>query len=250
MEREEKIIAYILGELTPSERVEFDLLLEQDSTLQKELKAYTEAISSLDKVGNELPSENLNERFDSFLSMEIKDQKGNGSSKVRKLQPLKWMSIAASILVAGFFVNQSMQSTTTLNESTGINPAWTQTVSTGKTSQRIQAINEIAKVKELDLDVIEAIKSVIYNDQSSNVRLAAVESLSNYIEQEEVKEVLIEALNTIETPIVKIEIINILTQNEDEKAKDTFEKMLAKDDLNETVRKELHTNIRKLETII
>ena len=248
MNREEKIIAYLLGELDPKDEIQFETSLQNDPELQLELDAYKNSLDALDKVGNELPSSHMASNFESFLSSEI-EKSSTLKPKIIQLSAIKWMGIAASILLAGFFLNQFMNSDSTLNQVESINPEWMQTVSTGKTSERIQAINEVSQETNLDLNVLEAIKDVVYNDQSSNVRLAAVESLGNYVHQSEVKELLIEALQNIETPIVKIEIINILTQNKDEKAKDTFEAMLTKTDLNDAVRNELHSNIRKLEQI-
>ena len=250
MEREEKIIAYLLGELSLADKMEFEKSIVGDKALESELNAYAEAMNALDKTAAEKPSENLNTRFDSYLNLEIQKSKQESNSVIRFIPAAKWMGIAASILVAGFFLSQFPGNNVTSTNSDTINPEWMQTVSTGKTSQRIQAIHEVVQENTLDDNVLEAIESVVYNDPSANVQLAAVESLSSYVHQEEVKDLLINALQNIETPIVKIEIINILTQNKKVEAKETFEAMLNKSDLNKSVEQELHTNIRKLETII
>ncbi|NNE25392.1 MAG: hypothetical protein HKN09_00990 [Saprospiraceae bacterium] len=248
MEREEKIIAYLLNELNTEERADFESAMHADPELKQAFLSYQTSLSSLDKLAAETPSIELKRKFESFLKNEIAKPQAH-QNNLRILSPLKWMGVAASILLAGFFLNQFIQDAPTNSDFNTINPEWIQTVSTGKTSERIQAIHEITDKNDLDPTILKAIEEVMYNDQSSNVRLAAVESLGQYVHQSEVQLMLIEALQKIETPIIKIEIINTLTQNKDDKAKDTFEAMLAKNDLNDAVRNELHTNIRKLENI-
>ena len=82
-------------------------------------------------------------------------------------------------------------------------------------SERIKTIrvNYNAADENLDQEVIKLLLNVLQNDPSSNVRLAAVESLTSMINNDEVRTILVSHLVVEKDAAVKLAIISSLGQN-------------------------------------
>ena len=79
-------------------------------------------------------------------------------------------------------------------------------------SKRYVAATEIVNSKQIDKEVVDALTACLNNDPNTNVRLAALESLSIFYKEPLVKKRLIESLNKQTDPIVKMTLIDVLTK--------------------------------------
>ncbi|MFY8128122.1 MAG: HEAT repeat domain-containing protein [Chitinophagaceae bacterium] len=79
-------------------------------------------------------------------------------------------------------------------------------------SKRYNAAIEIVQAKEIDKEVINALTNCLNNDPNTNVRLAALESLSTFYKEPLVKKKLLESLGKQKDPIVKMSLIDVLTK--------------------------------------
>lgn len=87
---EERINRYLHGEMTPEEEAQFESDLKNDDQLRQQAESMAQMVKAMDAVGAERDKEMI-------LKMK--------SSSVRKAQPVRWLSIAASfalILTVGY----------------------------------------------------------------------------------------------------------------------------------------------------
>ena len=197
----------------------------------------------------ELPSTDSKNKFDALLKSEM--NKNQSTSSTTRTIWLWGFLIAAAVFILAFLtINQQSSSIEEEPEQYFAiefdASNFYHQVNLPRTSNRIAAINTLEDQPHLDSDIIMALKSVLYEDESINVKLTVVESLSGYIEQEDVKQLLLQALNDQESPIIRISIINTITGHQIDNAIPEFEKLLEKNDLEDVVKDELHAGLIKL----
>jgi len=90
---------------------------------------------------------------------------------------------------------------------------------------------------------------VLQVDQSSNVRLAAVETLSNYTDNENVRSGLISIITSETDAFVKIAILNALGRHNNEEVKRTLESITNDESQQKFIIDEAHLQLIKLDKI-
>ena len=83
-ENEERITRYLHGEMTPKEEAIFEEDLANDDTLRRQAEAMARAVKGMETVGGEQ---------DKLMVEKMKVANG------KKLAPVWWMSIAASLII-------------------------------------------------------------------------------------------------------------------------------------------------------
>lgn len=78
--------------------------------------------------------------------------------------------------------------------------------------ERITAAEQAYDLKNTDNDIVDALVKTMNTDPNTNVRLAALESLSRFHREPYVKKQLVASLKTQKDPIVQIELIQLLTK--------------------------------------
>ncbi|MEY2638567.1 MAG: hypothetical protein RIR90_49 [Bacteroidota bacterium] len=79
-------------------------------------------------------------------------------------------------------------------------------------SQRYAAASAVAEYKKTDRDIVQALVKTMNNDPNSNVRLAALDALSQFSREPYVKQQLLKSLSTQKDPIVQVALIELLTR--------------------------------------
>ena len=255
MNQENKIISYVLGELSPYDKTAFESELRNNQDLRKEVDVYTEMMEGLGDMPTAYPSKRLKDRFDTMLVHEMSQIAQKPQPRIFNIQVkyYKMIAVAASVMLFGFWLGSFLNSGSVdgmnhslANEELLDRDQMIHLVNQQKTSQRISGVNMITQAEKLDDELIKTLKEVLYTDPSANVRLAAVESLSFYSHQKEVKELLQTALLEVDIPIVRISIIGYLTGMGEQSTVPHFEKLLDDQDLDRSVRDELHAGIVRL----
>ncbi|NJO91693.1 MAG: HEAT repeat domain-containing protein [Chloroflexia bacterium] len=113
-------------------------------------------------------------------------------------------------------------------------------------SQRIKAVNYTEEIQSPSNETIEALINTLETDPSSNVRLAAVYSLSRFKSNKLVKEAFINTLNKQDDPMVQIVIINLLVEMEDVNAVEKLKELLKNKDLHEEVKTQAELGVKIL----
>ncbi|UWX55191.1 zf-HC2 domain-containing protein [Maribacter litopenaei] len=113
-------------------------------------------------------------------------------------------------------------------------------------SKRIQGVNYIEEFSEPDEDILRALTDRMLLDENTNVRMAAVEALSNFTTSELVKMAFVDALEKEKNPSVQIAIIKNLVRIQEKMASEPMKKLLEKEDTQPFIKEEIKKGLPQI----
>ena len=246
---DEEIIAWLANEVDEDKKTEIARWVETSAEAQKRVAELQELENALSvSLDHEPPVEML---------FTFREQ--IAAERELSARQFRWYQAAAAVvlMVAGFgtgrltvnttgpaveFVDlkhevqvlQQMVMMTTLREHTA--------------SERLQVINSIEAFPSTpDTDLIGTLVQTMDNDESPNVRFAAVQALGRYMKEESVRTQMIRSLGDQDDPLVQIALINLLVQAEEKAAIASLHKIAANENVPSEVR---HTAEMALDILI
>ena len=173
--------------------------------------------------------------------------------------PAAGLAWAVLLLVVGFVAGRSVNST---------NPADTQmaklqseladtrrlvTISLlqqQSASERLQAIAQATawsmSEQHADPKILAALMHTLHSDNSVDVRLAAVDALGRYYNQPEVRKGLVDALQTQQSPLVQVALIDLMVDLKETSVIEQLKKFEQDPNVNPTVRQRAAWGVRQL----
>ncbi|MEM9820259.1 MAG: HEAT repeat domain-containing protein [Bacteroidota bacterium] len=227
---ENQLINYLEGSLSEAEKAEVENALTRSESLQKKLAEFKELFEGMDQLLEEKPSQQLDENFYRLLKEEQQQAHlakiPNNTLKHVNMVPNIWtVAAAVALLVGGLFIgwqlsNQSNQKvlTSLKEEIQTTKEMMFALLQQESASNRIKAINISQNFQQVDDDIINALIHTLNNDQSNNVKLAAIEALSHFSSVLSARKALIHALGEQNNPVVQIELITTLVAIEEKQA--------------------------------
>ncbi|GAB5399563.1 MAG: hypothetical protein Aureis2KO_11480 [Aureisphaera sp.] len=255
---------YVLGQLSDAQRNEIDSYLEEYPEMKIEMSDWDPLLEALDNNWSE-PSNNMDAVFYENLNAQAKAETKDSTTqpKVFRLNPW-FLGVAASVvLVLGFFIGTEWNTEESTNGETLIttneklkaaeeetNELRTQLVISladqPTASKRLEALSEVKKLDTATDKVIEALFKMLNTDPNVNVRLAAVTSLSKYVENPIVREGLVMSITQQESPLVQIALAELMVTLKEQKSINSMETLLKKPDINEAVKMKLEESIKEI----
>lgn len=254
---ENKIAEYLDGTLSQSEMDAFQKRLTTDADFQKEVEAFKMLFKDIEQEEPVLPSKQLRSNFEKLLREEkekqvkvvsITSNSGKGFSQLFKI------AASIAILMGAFLVgrySQQKELNATLastqeevlqyKEATLISLLGNESA-----SKRIQGVQLIKEFDSPDTDIVAALGEKMLGDENTNVRLSAMEALSQFSYSEQVKTIFIQALETEENPSIQVALIEILGQLQEKKAIAPMKKLLEKDDTQPFIKREINNTLPKI----
>jgi Putative zinc-finger/HEAT repeats len=113
-------------------------------------------------------------------------------------------------------------------------------------SQRLEGVSWSTKLPQPDSQVLEALMHTLQFDNSVDVRLAALDALSRYAGRPEIRSNLVNALQTRQSPLVQVALIDLLVDLHDTGAVPQFKKFQQDPKLDPTVKKRVDWGIQQL----
>ena len=258
-EYQQQIVDYLSGNLTDEERQRFENYLKNHPEFQEEF----ESVQFLWKgTEEEIPEASLNMdgNFYSMLNAEMK--KDDNPSWFRKLEHFlfgnlpKQLAYTIVILVAGFFVGNGLNSA---DESVGeqLKKAQQETqevrsqlvltlLDQPSANKRLQAVSEVTKLDQVTETITKALFSTLNNDPNVNVRLSAIEALKNYTNIPQVREGLVASIIHQKSPIVQVELADLMVVLQEKKAVKSFEKLIKEEDVNTSAKQKMEESIKEI----
>ncbi len=242
-----------------------------DGHLSGELKAFVEkhisedehwktAYNKFNELNNLMATDvemeapaSLKNDFEQFLNTEIEN-----NSKVRSIHPSssykRWYQVAAAvaILAVGFALGTSINKSNTdeinqlKKEMAATKALVLNSLNDQSASSRIGAVNASYLIADMDNDIINAFVNTLNTDENINVRLAALEALRKYSDNEKVRKALIASLSIQDKPAVQIVLIDLLVQLKDKRALAPLKKITEDENNIDAVRDEANYGIFKL----
>jgi hypothetical protein len=113
-------------------------------------------------------------------------------------------------------------------------------------SERLQGVNWSLQVNHPDPEILAALLHTLRADGSVDVRLAALDALRRYNTEPKVRKGLVDALQTQQSPLVQIALIDALVDLHESDAVQHIKKFEQTPNLNPTVRQRAQWGINKL----
>lgn len=113
-------------------------------------------------------------------------------------------------------------------------------------NQRLQGVSEANKFENADDIVIKALLKTLNSDPNVNVRLAAIESLTNYVDKPEVRQGLVQSIPNQESPILQITLVNLMVALQEKASIEPFKQLLKQKQLDTTVKKRIERSIESI----
>lgn len=113
-------------------------------------------------------------------------------------------------------------------------------------SQRMQGISVAYQMDETDDEIVGILVKTLNTDPNTNVRLAALDALSKFSMEENVRNSLIASLSTQKDPIIQIALIQLMVTMKEKSVVRQLERMTKDSKMMKAVRDEAYSGIFKL----
>jgi anti-sigma factor RsiW len=262
-EMEELLLDYLQGKLNSDRAVRVEEHLGQCSGCAEEVEIW----KKLALLPEEQPSEASRLRFAAMLEtyQEGRWEKASLAAERKKFHGLRdlvhWLrtpSLSAAwacvLLVAGFLGGRYIdRDTSEKRELVAMRQELHSTrqlvalslLQQQSASERLQGVSWSTRVAP-DPEVLDALQHTLRYDSSVDVRLAALDALSRYGKRPEVSRGLVESLESQQSPMVQVALIDLLVELHDSSALETLKRLQQEPDLDPTVRKRADWGIRQL----
>jgi len=113
-------------------------------------------------------------------------------------------------------------------------------------SERLQGVSYSTRMQEADPQVLDALLHTLRYDNSVDVRLAALDALGRYGKRPEVSRGLVDSLESQESPLVQVALIDVLVDLHEANALEPLRRLRQLPNVDPTVRKHADWGIQKL----
>ena len=254
-----KAMDYLAGGMTPKDKNAFELFLKENSEYQKMYTELEASWDSIQKLNAPEPSSQMDDTFFSMLSEEMDKNSKKNSERVFDTW-LGWFrpqfALGALLLVLGlglgYFLAPSeevlpSQNSVVDNETEAVRQKLVLTLlEQPSANQRLQGVGEANKIANVDEIVIKALLKTLNSDANVNVRLAAVESLTNYVDNPLVRQGLVQAIPNQESPLMQITLANLMVALQEKSSIEPFKQLLRDQELDTTVKKKIKNSIESI----
>ena len=111
---------------------------------------------------------------------------------------------------------------------------------------RMKDIQLVRQMENPDAKILMALNKALCNDPNINVRLSAIESLVYFSEDPVVMEILIKAITKQTSPIVQMELAEVMVQLEEKRSSEAWKELLESGELELNVKMQLEESLQVL----
>jgi HEAT repeat protein len=256
MEREKLeslLIDYMDGKLNEADRQNVEQELVNNTDTYKVYEQLKEVVRAMEHDPQLEPGNDVKKNFDQFLQQEIA---ANKKSTFIFFQPAVYRVAAAIALlimagVTAFWMYKDQQRA---QELAAIRQEMIETKrmmmammgNEQSASQRITGVAVAHQLEKADDEVVRVLVKTMNEDPNTNVRMAALEALSKFHTEPNVRKALIESLATQKDPVVQIALIQLLVTIKEKGVMNDLERMTKDKTIMKAVKDEAHSGILKL----
>ena len=169
-------------------------------------------------IAHKAPAEIWNQIDEKIHLAEKKDEPNRNIYKV--------VTIALACLFLLFISWQYSQTKKAQEEIIALKNTMTELLDEQSVGKRIKAVTLSEEITDGNHEIAQVLIKTMTDDPSKNVRLAAINALGHYVNNEEVRIAIIEHLAEAKDPYVQIKLINILSEIKEKKAVPTLDHII------------------------
>lgn len=250
---ESMLIDYIDNRLNSVDRHQVEQEIVRNPEAYKLYEELKEVMHLMDRSARLEPSSKLKQGFEELINEEMKASR---SGKTIWFTP-GFYRIAAAIAfllicgTIGFYIKQQNDIIAKNNADLKALQLQTQKMmamlgNDQSASSRIQGVNVSLNFTRPDDAIVDALVKTMNEDPNSNVRLAALEALSRFLNEKKVREELVKSLAKQKDPIVQIQLIQLLVKMKEKQVVDDLQKIVDDENTMHAVKDEAYSAIMKL----
>jgi hypothetical protein len=257
---EELVAKYNEGLADPSEIKMLEQLIEEGKVDLTQLHELNKLDEQMLKMEMPSPSLRTDDLFYSMLKNEKRKAKGGFFSfQLPDLNVfLPRLAFAMVLIVAGFAGGYFMNRPTSIATPTGDVQQLTKEVSDLKemmmlsllekesASDRLRAVSLTSEMDNVSGKVTLALFQTLNNDPNVNVRLAALEAIKLYVKDSEVRKQLIESISKQDSPLVQLELAQLMVAIQEKKSVSELKKLLDSEATPKEVKNKIKESIEVL----
>ena len=111
---------------------------------------------------------------------------------------------------------------------------------------RLKAVKITQEMSNVSSTVIEGLLTTLNNDENVNVRLAAIESLSEYAQNPVVREGLVKSIQNQNSPLVQLKLAELMVYLQDKSSVQEFKDLIKEKEIPTDVKNQLEEQIKVL----
>ncbi len=259
-EFESRMMDFLTGAMSDKEREFWQDWLNSHPAERQEVMDQMTLWQQMDSLPSPVPSKQMDTTFYTMLKEQPAHRSRNPLRGLEQLFTSSWiprMAIGALLLGAGLALGYffhpgvsepavpAVQITRSEQSGTENEPILT-LLDEPEVSRRLLGVNEVGKSGSVDEKVIGALLETLNKDSNVNVRLAAIEALSHYVEIEQVRTGLVESIVQQDSPIVQVTLASLMVALQEKKSVPHFRKLILTESLDTTVKKKLEMTINQI----
>jgi anti-sigma-K factor RskA len=248
------MIEYIDGALNDEDARRVDEHLSSCEDCRAEMANMKSLLMKLDDFEMEEPSENLKRNFQSMVdsySLGMNNRKipwheavGNWIESWWPKRPLIQFVTTVAVLIIGLVTGLNISyKTGSKNDiaqlKTGMNQlnkvVMTSLLNQSSAADRISGLSKTGQLKNVDNQFYSTLLLLLNSDPNVNVRLAAVNALTNFVDNEYVRRELVISLGLQSSPLVQVSLIDLLASIKEADSSSTLIRMINNPEVNEQV---------------
>lgn len=113
-------------------------------------------------------------------------------------------------------------------------------------ADRIKGIINAKNESKPNSRILAGLNNVICNDPNINVRLSAIETLVLFWDIPEAREILIKAIPLQQSPLLQLELADIMISMEARSSGDKWNQLLSSDELEPDIKEQLHNTLKEI----
>lgn len=253
--------AYLDNVLGDKEKAKVVAHLKICPACSEELEGFQSLFHAINQEDDLNPSDKLRNNFLRALEQEKNSvdkvvSLNNSEVKAKNRGINTFLKIAASIaLLVGSFLMGSYQQKQRSKKDIAVleteslemkQTAMLSLIDNQSARKRIQGVNFITEFDNPDESIINALAERMLLDQNTNVRLSAVDALSNFAKSEAVTSAFIKALATEKNPSVQIALIGKLVRIHEKRAAAPMKELLEQEDTQPFVKEEINSVLSQI----
>jgi hypothetical protein len=262
---------YLGGTISKAERSAIERHLKTCKSCNAEYTALANIWTELGRLPDERPNARMRERFYAELDLQKSARQLRVAPEIRWLarlnhlvewlwpkQPAVQFGIALVCLLVGYVIGfridgggNGSSGDVALLRTEVVNMQRLVMLSLLKTesaSERIRGANWTERMSRPDPEVFSALFESINYDPVVNVRLAALDALSKFYAEAEVKRGIIGSLMRQTSPLVQLFIVQVISTVHDSEGIAALKELLKNKDLDKTVREQAEKHIKEMES--
>ncbi|SKB83612.1 zf-HC2 domain-containing protein [Dyadobacter psychrophilus] len=265
----DKLEDWLHNDLDKADRLSVDKHLAECVNCQEEFAADKQLWESLAKMKVPEPREEMRVNFyamlDNFKAAEATNKPFSFQTLIEKLRDIvlpQWtVQVAFSLLLVGLGwvignkTSQNNVSSTAYQQQ--IETLATQVedmksnmmlalIENPSATERLRAVSYTSDITHADEKVIDALFTTLNNDPNVNVRLVALEALTQFAKDAAVREGLVKSLALQDSPMVQVALADVMVKLQEKGSVKELRKLLDKEGLNDLVKNKIEQTIKDL----